>query len=137
MSHSCVNLCKVFIFPVLSCSGSMLCVSMCHINLVVGNTALNLSHRCTSTEGMVIPNQLHWAGHVLRMADYQLSKQVPLCQLNKETRIHKGGKRNASRIISRPSSRNVTSITTTGRSLLKTGIPGGRSCLRTQGTSRM
>ena len=34
----------------------------------------------TNIEAMLIHNQLHWVGHVLRIPDYQLLKQVLLAQ---------------------------------------------------------
>ena len=56
------------------------------------NTSTLEATKCTSIEAMLIRNQLRWAGHVLRMPEYRLPKQVLFSQLKEGTRT-KGGQK--------------------------------------------
>ena len=56
------------------------------------NTSILEATKCTSIEAMLIRNQLRWAGHVLRMPEYRLPKQVLFSQLKEGTRT-KGGQK--------------------------------------------
>ena len=50
------------------------------------NTSILEEAHCTSIEAMLINNQLRWAGHVVRMADTRLPKQIFYSELSEGTR---------------------------------------------------
>ena len=50
------------------------------------NTSILEEAHCTSIEAMLIKNQLRWAGHVVRMADTRLPKQLFYSELGEGTR---------------------------------------------------
>ena len=50
------------------------------------NTSIFEESNCTSIEAMLIKNQLRWAGHIVRMADNRLPKQIFYSELSEGTR---------------------------------------------------
>ena len=50
------------------------------------NTSILQEAQCTSIEAMLMKNQLSWDGHVVRMADTRLPKQIFYAELDEGTR---------------------------------------------------
>ena len=48
--------------------------------------------KCASTKNMLVCKQLSWAGHLLRIPDSQLPKQILFAQLKEGTRIRESKK---------------------------------------------
>ena len=116
----------------LSCLRKVLCVSW---KEHVPNQEILRWAELTGIEAMLNQAQLRWLGHVTRMDDSRLPKQLFHAELSTGKR-HKGGQRKGTKTCWNRPSRPAISQLTSGKPWPRTGRPGGQLHARAQSTLR-
>ena len=101
----------------------------------VPNQEILRSAELTGIEAMLNQAQLRWSGHVTRMDDSRLPKQLFHAELSTGKR-HNGGRGSGTKTCWNQPSRPATSQLTSGKPWPRTGRPGGQLHARAQSTLR-
>ena len=116
----------------LRCLRKVLCVSW---KDHVPNQEILRRAELTGIEAMLNLAQLRWSGHVTRMDDSRLPKQLFHAELSTGKR-HKGGQRKRYKDVLKSTLKAYNIQLTSGKPWPRTGRPGGQLYVRAQSTLR-